>query len=132
MSLAWYPKGIVAPPELTAVSVKKGILDDKLWIEALSDRVTDLALKEEDPLKSAQQACQVLNLPLVDEANQLGELIVKNNLNLRTNLNCLTNKEPFPAKVNESNPEAQLAMNETDLARWVDLAAAQVSVSDLD
>jgi hypothetical protein len=132
MNLAWYPKEMIAPPELTAVMLPKGEVSDKDWIEALSDRVSDLAMQESDPLKAAQQACLALELPLVDEANQLGDCVVKENLNLRTNLSCQKTKDPFPANLSESNQEALQAIKQTNLAQWVELAKSAVSVSSLD
>ena len=132
MNLAWYPKEMLAPPELTAVLLPQGEVNNKDWIEALSDRVTNLALQESDPLEAAQRACLALELPLVDEANQLGTFLVKDNLDLRTNLSCQKESDPFPANLSESNPEAQQALKETSLEQWVELAKSAVSVSSLD
>jgi hypothetical protein len=130
--IAWYPDQIVAPAELTSVLVPKGELSQKEWIEALSDRVNELVLKEENPLESANEACRNLNLPEVESANQLGEALVKYNLDLITNLNVVQKDNQFPAKVSEEKPEAKQAMKDVSLANWVELALSQVSVSSLD
>jgi hypothetical protein len=130
--IAWYPEEIVAPPELTSVLVPKGELSQKEWIEALSERVSNLAEKEEDPLEAANEACRNLNLPEVDNANQLGDALVKYNLDLLTNLNVVQKEDPFPAKVSEEKPLARQAIKDVSLANWVELALSQVSVSSLD
>ena len=131
MKVAWYPEEIVAPVELTAVLVPQGKLSRKEWVEALSDRVAALAEKEPDPLQAANLACRKLDLPQVDNANQVGEALVKYNLNLLTNLNCQQRENQFPAKVNESKEEARQALKDVNLESWVELALSQVNVSDL-
>jgi hypothetical protein len=130
--IAWYPEEIVAPLELTSVLVPKGELSQKEWIEALSERVSSLAEKEEDPLEAANEACRNLNLPEVDNANQLGDALVKYNLDLLTNLSVLQKDNQFPAKVSEEKPLAKQALKDVSLANWVELALSQVSVSSLD
>jgi hypothetical protein len=131
MKVAWYPEEIVAPVELTAVLVPQGKLSRKEWVEALSDRVAALAEKEPDPLQAANLACRKLDLPQVDNANQVGEALVKYNLNLLTNLNCQQRENQFPAKVGESKEEARQALKDVNLESWVELALSQVNVSDL-
>ena len=131
MKVAWYPEEIVAPVELTAVLVPQGKLSRKEWVEALSDRVAALAEKEPDPLQAANAACRKLDLPQVDNANQVGEALVKYNLNLLTNLNCQQRENQFPAKVGESKEEARQALKDVNLESWVELALSQVNVSDL-
>ena len=131
MKVAWYPEEIVAPVELTAVLVPQGKLSRKEWVEALSDRVAALAEKEPDPLQAANLACRKLDLPQVDNANQVGEALVKYNLNLLTNLNCQQRENQFPAKVSESKEEARQALKDVNLESWVELALSQVNVSDL-
>ena len=130
--IAWYPEEIVAPLELTSVLVPKGELSQKEWIEALSERVSSLAEKEEDPLEAANEACRNLNLPEVESANQLGDALVKYYLDLLTNLNVLQKDNQFPAKVSEEKPAARQALKDVSLANWVELALSQVSVSSLD
>ena len=130
--IAWYPEEIVAPAELTSVLVPKGELSQSQWIEALSERVNELVSKEEDPLESANEACRNLNLPEVDNANQLGDALVRYNLDLLTNLNVLQKDNQFPAKVSEEKPLARQALKDVSLANWVELALSQVSVSSLD
>ena len=127
----WYPEKIVAPPELTAVSVPKGQLSEKQWIEALSDRVSNLALKEENPLEAANEACRRLDLPSVDSPNQLGDALVKYNLNLRTYLSVEQRENQWPAQVNEPSEPAKQALKDVDLESWVELALSQVNASDL-
>ena len=127
----WYPEKIVAPPELTAVSVPKRQLSEKEWIEALSDRVSNLALKEEKPLEAANEACRRLDLPGVENANQVGEALVKYNLNLLTFLNVEQRENQWPAKVSEPSEAAKQALKDVDFQSWVELALSQVNASDL-
>jgi hypothetical protein len=130
--IAWYPEEMSAPPELTAVSVPKGELSQGQWVSALSDRVMNLVLKEENPLESANEACQKLNLPKVESANQAGNALVKDNLDLLTYLNVAQMKDQFPAKVSEESQPAKEALKETDLESWLELALSQVNESSLD
>ena len=131
-TVAWYPEKLVAPIELTAVRVKQGKLDSAQWIEALADRVMYLALNEKDPQKAANEACLKMSLANVDNPNQLGQVLVQHNLNLRTNLNVAAIESPFPAMVEKSDPSAERALEETSLSDWVELALSQVHESSLD
>jgi len=130
--IAWSPTEISAPPELTAVSVPKGELSQAQWVNALSDRVMNLVLKEENPLESANAACQKMDLPEVENANQAGNALVKDNLNLLTYLNVAQIKDQFPVKVSEESQPAKEALKATSLEEWVELALSQVNGSDLD
>ena len=132
MNVAWYPEKLAAPPELTAVRVKQGTLDQNQWLDALADRVMYLVLKEKNPQEAADEACLRMALANVYDPNQLGQVLVLDNLNLITNLNVAAIEDPFPAKVEESNPVAEQALEETNLAQWVDLALSQVHESSLD
>ena len=128
----WYPEKIVAPPELTSVLVPSGKLSQNEWVEALSNRVMWLALKEENPLEAANEACRRLDLPSVDNANQVGEALVSNNLNLLTSLNVEQRENQWPAQVSGPNENAKQVLKEVDFPSWVELALSQVSVSSLD
>jgi len=128
--IAWYPEKIAAPAELTVVKLPQGKVSQAQWVDALSDRVSSLALKEEDPLESANEACKQMSLPQVDNANQLGDALVKNNLELLTYLNVAERENQWPAQASPSE-EAKQALKETDLASWVALALSQVNESDL-
>lgn len=131
--VAWNPNGLAAPPELTAVQIKPGQVTHQSWVEALSDRVTMLVKQEPNPEQAVQQACQMLGLPIEDNPNQAGEALVKNNLNLLTHLNlAVMDSDPFPARVGDPLPEIKQALEQTDLASWVELALSMVSESDLD
>ncbi len=132
MNLAWYPENLNAPAELTSVLVPKGRLDEKGWLQALADRVVELALKEEDPLEASNLACQKLGLPLVDSPEQLGASLVQHNLELRTFLSLSEVADQWPAQVSKPLESAKDALKEVDLEGWVELASYQVSGSDLD
>ena len=132
MNLAWFPEKMSAPPELTSVSVPQGSLNQNQWVNALADKVVKLVLKESEPQKAADEACLRMSLANVDNPNQLGQVLVQDNLDLLTNLNVAAIEDPFPAKVESSNPVAEKALQETSLAQWVDLALSQVHESSLD
>lgn len=127
---AWYPDKLAAPAELTAVKLPQGKASQAEWVNALSERVSELAMKEEDPLESANEACRRMNLPPVDNANQLGDALVKNNLELLTYLNVAEIQNQWPAQVKPSE-DAKQALKETNLESWVELALSQVNESDL-
>lgn len=132
--VAWAPEGYSAPIELIAVMINPGQeVTHKAWIEALSDRVTNLVNQESNPERAVQEACQMLDLPIEDNPNQAGEALVKNNLNLLTHLNlAVMDSDPFPARVSEPRPEIKQALEQTNLASWVEQALSMVNESDLD
>jgi hypothetical protein len=91
-----------------------------------------MVLKEKNPQQAADQACLKMSLANVDSPNQLGQVLVLNNLDLLTNLNVAATEDPFPAQVSESSPAAEQALKETSLESWVELALSQVHESSLD
>ena len=129
--VAWYPEGLSAPPELTSVKLPLGKVNHKQWVEALSDRVSQLAQNEPNPEEASLQACRLLDLPLVENPAELGQNLVQNNLNLLTYLNVAEMKENPFQEVKESNPLAEESLKNVNLAQWVDLALSQVSESSL-
>ena len=130
--IAWYPENLNAPAQLTAVLVQAGKLEKKEWLEALADRVVDLALAEDDPLEASNLACLKMGLPNVDDPEQLGASLVQHNLELRTFLNLSEIAEQWPAQVSKPLEGAKEALKESDLDLWVELALSQASGSDLD
>ena len=130
--IAWYPENLNAPAQLTAVLVQAGKLEKKEWLEALADRVVDLALAEDDPLEASNLACLKMGLPKVDDPEQLGASLVQHNLELRTFLNLSEIAEQWPAQVSKPLEGAKEALKEVDLDLWVELALSQASGSDLD
>ena len=129
--VAWYPEGLSAPPELTSVRLPLGKVNHKQWVEALSDRVSQLAQNEENPEEASLQACRLLDLPLVENPAELGQNLVQNNLNLLTYLNVAELKENPFQEVKESSLLAEESLKNVNLAQWVDLALSQVSESSL-
>jgi hypothetical protein len=71
-----------------------------------------------------------MNLPQVDDENQLGDALVTHNLELRTQLSVAQLEEQWPAQVKQQD-ETKKLMKEVDLQRWVELALSQVNESDL-
>ncbi len=125
----WSPEGISAPIELLAVKLPPGPVTEGQWWEALSDRVSELAVEAGDEALPAM--ARALGLPEPETPEGAGEAWVLGNLNLRTHLALATDGQEWPATVKASE-EALQALKETDLAMWVDLASSMVSASSLD
>lgn len=128
--VAWAPKGMAAPLELIAVRINPGQVTEREWIEALADRVQELANKA--GAVETMQACRNLDVPEPEEIEEAGQALVLNNLNLRTNLNlAMPAKHPFPATAGEPAQELKDAL-ELELSDWVEQALSLVSASSLD
>jgi hypothetical protein len=105
------------------------------WLEALANRVWVLALKEPHPLKAAQAAGRMANpRALISSPGDLMSALVMDNEPLLDQFGLsIQGREPWPATVNKSSPQAIEAAQEIDnLMAWADLAAAQVSAHSLD
>ncbi len=127
--VAWAPQGISAPLELLAVKIQPGPVTRREWLEALADRVTQMATEEPEYLP---QACKALGLQETDKPREAGQFLVLDNLELQTNLNlAVLDQYPFPATAS-NNPEAKQALEETNLQSWVESALSLVSESSLD
>ncbi len=128
--VAWSPEGYLAPTTLLAVMLPPGPVTERQWWEALADRVTKMAV--EAGIEATEEACQMLDLAMPNEPEEAGQFLVLGNLNLLTHLDCaVIDKEPFPATVSH-NPDAQEAIEESDLMMWTELARIMVSASSLD
>ncbi len=105
-----------------------GQLTEGAWWAALADRVTKMAVDEDNP-KLMLWACRALGdyVGTTDDPREAGEFLVQGNWNLRTHLTLAMREYPFPAQVQVGDPHAQDAIEECDLALWVELAAAQVA-----
>ena len=127
--VAWSPKGMSAPTELTAVKIKPGKVTERDWVEALADRVQELVDQDPDSLASA---CELVGVEAPDRVAETGQVMVLRNLNLRTHLNlAMPEQHPFPATVGEPTPEAKDALSLT-LLEWAEIASSMVSGSSLD
>jgi len=120
--IAFTPNDFMADAELISVWIEPGIIDERRWINALAARVTRLALAENDPVEASIYACKTLGLHIQENPHQIGEALVTHNLELRAQLNCLIQNDPFPATAINSDENARQAMEETDFDRWVELA----------
>ena len=128
--VAWAPTGYSAPIEQIAVKIKQGGVTEREWREALSDRVSQLAIEAGEDQTMA--ACNALDVPMTDELYQAGQSLVLHNLMLMQALDLnLIGKNPFPAMVSVSNEEAEEALTLT-LGEWAGQALSMVSASDLD
>ena len=121
--IAWAPKGMQVPVELTAVMIKPGKVTHSDWIDALADRVTGMAQAAENPQKATLIACRSLDLPTTDDPTMAGEYLVKGNLNLIEHLSLsVIDKEPFPISIFKANEEAEYAIDNCDFEFWLELA----------
>jgi len=129
-TIAWYPGKYDVDPRLTVAIVPSGKLDEEQWLDALSDRITQLAHRERDPLGAANRACQRLGVPSVDIPGDIGKWLVKHNSYLRNRWNTWEAYGQFPIVVDVENQDAREALEAIDLGGWVELALALISGSD--
>ena len=121
--VAWAPKGMQVPVELTAVMIKPGKVTHSDWIDALADRVTGMAQAAENPQKATLIACRSLDLPTTNDPTMAGDYLVKGNLNLIESLACsVFDEEPFPTSIFNADEEAEYAIENCDFELWVELA----------
>jgi hypothetical protein len=132
--VAYSPKGILVPIRLLAVMVPVGVVTHRIWKEGLSDRISDMVSLESNPQSAAEYACRVLNCPICDEPNQLGQFIVDGNLNFQTWINnsIISEEDPFSAYASEDDAKALMAIQSTNLKTWVRLAKKLMTGDALD
>ena len=120
--VAWSPKGIEAPIELLAVMVPVGKLTEKAWLKALADRVSEMAVKDNEFRVDIYKACTILHIPSCSDPFQLGKHILKKSLLFKSWVNCsISDQSIFPVKVVEEDEDARIAIESTDFATWIDL-----------
>ncbi len=125
--VAWAPPGISAALELTAVFVRPGPITESQWLDALADRVTDMAMKEDASLTS--WACRALGADVggTDDPRYAGEYFVSGNWNLQTHLSiALHDGNPFPC-VAQEDKDARYAIENSDFELWIELARSMTS-----
>lgn len=135
--ISWSPKGLLVPTGLVAVYVKPGEITESIWLNALSNRVTKMALESDDPEQATFLACKLMGEYLGyftdDNPHQAGQILVEDNWTLQEYIRVsVIDKDPFPDIAFENDEDAYLAIEETDLESWVDLALAQMSSANLD
>jgi hypothetical protein len=130
--VAWMPRWIAAPAELTAVTLPPGEVDEGQWWDALSERVRKMALAAGP--QATYRACRALgsDVAWTSVPHEAGQCLVEGNLNLRTRLRLAATQDGFPAVVNGSDADALAAVEQTELEGWAELARAQVSATNLD
>lgn len=128
----WSPPGI--DPALAAVMVPRGELTEAQWWSALADRLTTMVLKAPDPDAAMREAAMALEAPVPDSPEQAGETLLQHNLNRRTamTLAVMAIEDPFPTTVVMGDSAAGEAIQDTDLATWLEIAASMLSSSSLD
>lgn len=129
--VAWAPSGYSVPMELLAVKIKPGQVTELQWWEALSDRVSDLAVVAGP--EAVASAFSYLEMPAgPGEPEETGQYLVLGNWNLKTHLSlALMDESPFPATVGEPSEEAKEAL-EIDFQDWVEHLQSVMSASSMD
>jgi len=132
--VAYYPKGILAPIELLAVMVPVGVVTHNIWIDALSDRISDMVDLEPNPQEAAEQACRSLDCPHCSDPDQLGQYIVEGNLNFQTWINnsIVSDEDPFSGYAADDDPKSLEAIQNTNLESWVSHAQYLMTGSRLE
>jgi len=119
--IAWKPESI-APAELISVLISPGIIDEGRWIRALAERVSQMAIVEENPLEASKWACSVLEVSFSENPLFVGDDLVLYNSNLRLQFNLSLNEDPdFHIEVFKTNADAQYAIENCDFAYWVNI-----------
>ena len=132
--VAWQPKGPVEIG-LVAVRIRLGDITEEMWLQALSDRVSEMALAESDPIAAVRAAAWKMNCLAPHSPKDAGQFLVKGNWALHehfTNQMMSSEGPPFPAKVEFGDKSAQEAMQDTNLTMWVDMAIALCDTSGRD
>ena len=130
--VAWAPQGVSVDWELIAVLVPPGPITKSQWLDALADRVTDMAMNEQPNL--TKWASRVLGhyVGNTDDPEEAGQFFVTGNWNLQEHLSlAMYEGDPFPCLASE-NVDARTAIENTDFVNWVELVRAFVSSSSLD
>lgn len=120
--VAWAPPGIAAELELVAVLVQPGPITWGQWLDALADRVTDMAMQEDPDI--TEWACRVFGVDVghTDNPREAGQFLVDGNWNLKTHLSLAMNDgDPFPCVAAEDE-DARAAIKNCDFEYWVELA----------
>ena len=132
--VAWRPKGSVEIG-LVAVRIRPGDITEVMWLQALSDRVSEMALAESDPIAAVRAAAWKMDCLAPRSPEDAGQFLVKGNWALHEHFKNQMNSSDgaaFPEKVEFGDESAQEAMQDTDLAMWVDMAIALCSTSGRD
>lgn len=136
--VAWCPTGI--DEVLGSVLIQRGEINESQWWDALSDRVTRLAMQEPDPVKAVKWATNLMEVETFGavtttaDPRQAGGCLVDGNWKLRENLKVYMNRyeRPFPAEAVTDNLEIREVIEGTNLEQWVHIAIAYSSPSNMD
>lgn len=129
--VAYCPAGMSDYVNLLAAKVPVGEVDERIWIDALADRIVKLAERESNPDIAAEWACKSLDCVMPDGYIQLGQIIVLCNFDLRTHINLCFPDDPFPAFVDEDDEEALEVLEAVGLEDWVFSAQYMIGYSGI-
>lgn len=125
--VAWLPPDVSADPELIAVLVPPGVITHSQWIDALADRVTNLAVAEVPELTAWASRYLGSDVGYTDDPQEAGECFVLGNWTLQEHLSvAMYNGDPFPCVAAEDEG-ARDAIENSDFQLWIELAHAMTS-----
>jgi hypothetical protein len=130
----WRPKGPVESG-LVAVMIRPGDVTEEMWLHALSDRVTEMALAQPDPVAAVRTAAGKMGCMEPGSPRETGQYLVENNWQLHeyfTNEMMSSEGPAFPDKVEFGDAIALEAIQDTDLTMWVDMALVLCSSAGRD
>lgn len=129
--IAWCPQGVEL--EFGSVLIQPGLVTERMWLQALSDRLTSLVLKESNPAQAFKQAAKAMEYDQYsDNPQEAGQFLVEGNSELQEHLrNQMAPHEGdlWPQQASVENLDAKQAMEETDLMMWAGIARSTVSSS---
>ena len=123
--VAWAPTGYSLPIEFLAVRIQPGMVTHSQWWEALSNRVSAMAVKATpEEIKMAFQEMEMFPSP-PEDPNEVGQFLVENNENLWSAVNLQSLEgNPFPQEA--TNQQEAEEVVEMYLLEWVAQAAPMV------
>lgn len=101
--------------------VPSGEVTERIWLEALSDKVENMLWKFRNPGKVAAWVCRALDCVHTDDPDQLGYIIIESNYLIRQMINLYRDPpvECFPVFVSESDPDILECATYDNLYIWV-------------
>lgn len=132
--IPWCPQGVEL--EFGSVLIQPGLVTEQMWLQALSERLTAMVLKEPNPAKAYKQVAKQMEYDYAsNDPQEAGLCLVESNLELQTQLsNQMAPYEGarWPQQASVENLDAKQAMEETDLMSWAQIAGSTANYSGRD
>ena len=130
----WCPQGVEL--EFGSVLIQPGLVTERMWLQALSERLTALVLQEPNPVQAFKQTAKAMEYDnYSDNPQEAGQFLVEGNSDLQEHLrNQMEPREGdlWPQQASVENLDAKQAMEETDLMMWAEIANSTVNSSGRD